>query len=237
MRIVFIADAHLKGLDDPNQHALCRFLSGIEADRVIILGDLFDFWTGFNDVVYYHYMPVLDALCSIHKRGVELTYIEGNHDFSMGPFFSEVIGVELATDHLELTIDNRRFFLAHGDTVDEDIGYRLWRGFLRSTLYRFLTTRIVHPSLTWKIARLLSRTSRTYNEKGFLINRRLRKFARERIRDGFDVVVLAHSHIAGIEEEEVNGRKGVYVNPGGWMDGWSYLVYEDGFFSLEKFSE
>jgi len=40
MKIVFIADAHLKGLKDPNQGRLVRFLESLEgADVLVMLGD------------------------------------------------------------------------------------------------------------------------------------------------------------------------------------------------------
>ena len=47
MNIVFVADAHLKGLDDPNQASLVEFFDGLDGvDLLVILGDLFDCWGG-----------------------------------------------------------------------------------------------------------------------------------------------------------------------------------------------
>ena len=79
-----MADAHLKGLSDPEQKVVTSFfnsLSGI--DRLVILGDLFDFWADSNKVALREYKPVLDSLKALVDRGVALTYIEGNHDFNM----------------------------------------------------------------------------------------------------------------------------------------------------------
>jgi UDP-2,3-diacylglucosamine hydrolase len=82
MKIIFIADCHLKGLGDPNQEALCAFLDGLfKIDKLVILGDFFDFWVGLNNVVYTEYKPVLKSLFALSESGVEIIYIEGNHDF------------------------------------------------------------------------------------------------------------------------------------------------------------
>jgi UDP-2,3-diacylglucosamine hydrolase len=235
MRVIFIADSHLKGLDDPNQKTLCAFLDGLDqVDRLIILGDLFEFWTGFNDVVYYHYFPVLTRLFALREKGTEIIYMEGNHDFFMGPFFTEVLGAEVHGDSLELDLDGNRFLLAHGDTVDKNIRYRFWRAVSRSVLFRALY-RALPPSLVWKAAGFLSKKSRIYHERALNIEAHHRTFAYRRIREGFDGVILAHTHIARLEKQEAEGRPGIFANPGSWMDGSTYLVYEGGELKLERY--
>jgi UDP-2,3-diacylglucosamine hydrolase len=234
MKVVFIADAHLKGLDDPNQKTLCAFLDGLgPLDKLVILGDLFEFWTGFNDVVYYHYFPVLASLAALRKKGTDIIYTEGNHDFFMGPFFTDVLGVEVHADPFELDLQGKRFFLGHGDTVDRNIRYAFWRALSRSLIFRALF-RVLTPSLVWKVAGFLSEKSRIYHERALGIEAHHREFTKRLIRDGFDGVILAHTHIPRLVEEG-EGRKGLYLNPGSWMDGSSYLVYEGGEFRLERY--
>lgn len=228
MKIVFVADAHLKGASDPNLKNLSAFLDGLDrVDTLVALGDLFDFWAGANERVYKEYRDVLESLLRLKKRGVKIIYLEGNHDFSMGDFFTRELGASVHPGFFEWTLDGKRVLLAHGDTVSMTRGYALWRGFLRGPAVR-LVTRVTPPGLVWKIANLLSRKSRKYNQKGNIVEERLREFARERIGAGFDTVILAHSHVAGVHKEEANGRKGTYANPGSWAGDRSYLVYEKG---------
>ncbi len=239
MKVVFIADAHLKGLDDPYQKSLCTFLDNMRnVDKLVILGDLFEFWTGFNDVVYYHYLPVLTRLLTLGQKGTEIIYIEGNHDFFMGPFFTDILGARVHANPFELDLEGKRFYLGHGDTVDRNLKYAFWRALSRSFIFRTLY-RVLTPSVIWKIAGFLSQKSRIYHERAISIEAHHRGFARERIREGFDGVMLAHTHIARLVEEEVSGikggRKGLYLNPGSWMDESTYIVYEDGKFSLERY--
>lgn len=236
MDIVFVADAHLKGLEDPNQQRLVKFLDTLPAvDALVILGDLFDFWTGFNEVVYYHYLPTCDALRRLKEKGLKIVYLEGNHDFSMGSFFTSVLGAAVYPDTFELNCDGRRMLLAHGDTISMTPGYFLWRSFLRSKTFRIIT-RIVTPGLVWKVAGFLSRKSRGYSKKGDMIEERLREFARGELHKGMDAVILAHSHVPGVYREEASGGKRVYANPGSWANDSTYLVYSNGEFTVKKFS-
>ncbi len=238
MRIVFIADAHLRGVDDENQIKLVKFLSWLadsRPDKLVILGDLFEFWTGLNGVIYSHYLPVLNGFEQLRKAGTEIIYLEGNHDFSLGGFFTGFLGARVYRDSATVELDGKRFYLAHGDMVDPSPGYSLWRGFLRSPIFRFILT-VVHPSIMWKMALMLSERGKLYPERASAIERRHREFAKRRIMNGYDVVVLAHSHIQRVEPLSTDTKKGIYANPGGWREEGHYMVYEDGEFILKKYS-
>lgn len=232
MKTVFVADAHLKGPGDPNQAALVKFLSSLKADNLVILGDLFDFWTGANRVVEGNYSPVLDELLRLNGRGANIVYVEGNHDFSMGPFFTSRLKARVIPDRGEVSIDGKRFFLIHGDTVSMTFGYRLWRAFLRSPVFRVIASAAT-PGFVWKCAMGLSKKSRKKNagyDKGARIDEGLRAFARSRLGSA-DCVVFAHSHKPGVYME----KNGIVANPGSFATDRSYLVYEKGSFRIEKF--
>ncbi len=231
MKIVFVADAHLKGIGDPNQKSLVKFLDGLDKiDYLVILGDLFDFWTGYNEIVHHNYLPVLNSLANLGKKGIKILYLEGNHDFSMGSFFTCKLGASVHSDSFDLDIDGKRVYLSHGDTVSMTFGYRLWRGFLRSLLFRFIA-RLATPAVVWKSALYLSRRSRNYSKGSEPVDSLLRDFAKKKIESGFSAVVMAHSHIAGVYRE----GNGYYANPGPWAGRKSYLVYNDGEFRLRSF--
>ncbi|MBI5560665.1 MAG: UDP-2,3-diacylglucosamine diphosphatase [Deltaproteobacteria bacterium] len=235
MRAVFIADAHIRGLDDPNQKTLCEFLDSFyndTPDKVIVLGDLMDFWTGFNDVVYYHYLPLLSALSRLGGKGVEIIYLEGNHDFSMGKFFTDVVRARVYPGACELALDGKRIFLCHGDMVDMRPGYRILRGLLRSVFFKTLT-KILPPSVIWKAAALFSETSKALRYEG--IERELKKFASTKVLEGYDMAVFGHSHIPALDTEESGKGTGGYANPGSFSADRSYLVYEGGRFRLERY--
>lgn len=236
MNIVFISDGHFSGLDDPNQADLVKFLDSLEnIGALAILGDLFDFWTGSNRVVEKNYRPALDALERVKKRGIDIIYLEGNHDFSMGPIFTERLKASVHNEFLELRVGDARFLLGHGDTVSMTTGYRVWRAFLRGPFFKLIAF-AARPSGVWAIANKLSRRSRkkTGAKRENTTEKALREFAKARIKDGFDGVMLGHSHEAGVHEEVVNGKKGVYANPGSWAGGRTYLFYDGTEFSVRR---
>ena len=243
MRAVIIADAHIKGLDDPAQSSLAAFLATVASgkgetgrpDYLIVLGDLFDFWAGVNPIVYNRYLPLLSALKEVSESSIKIIYLEGNHDFNMGRFFTEELGADVYPRHCELSLDGTRAYLAHGDAVDQSLDYTLWRWFVRSPFMRALI-RVLPSSVSIGIADLISKRSRgKAAERGRAIEVRLKAFARRRIASGFGAVCLAHSHMAAYDELDSGGTSGVYANPGDWAEDASYLLYEDKTFTVKYF--
>jgi UDP-2,3-diacylglucosamine hydrolase len=238
MKMVFIADGHLLGEGDPNQAALVKFLDSLRADTLAVMGDLFDFWTGSNTVARVQYRPVLDAFIRLRKRGTKIMYFEGNHDFSMGPFFTVELKAKVFVDTSIIELGGKKFLLGHGDTVDMTVGYRLWRAYLRSPIFGFLAA-IVTPSGVWAIANRLSKKSRKRAQpsKENFVESKLRGYARAEVGKGADFVVLGHSHEPGVNMLESGGRRGVYANPGSWARDKSYLVFDGKAFRVEIWRE
>ncbi len=238
MRIVFIADSHAKGPDDQSQKQLSRFLEALSnnpPERLVILGDLFDFWIGTSGFIYYRYLPVLAPLLKLRKLGTEITYLEGNHDFSLGPFFTEFLGADVHPDSTELSLDGKRIFLSHGDIVDRSVRYRLWRGFLRSPFSKALVM-MLPAWVLFRIASSLSRKSRTYRESAPHVEKALKDFAMELAKSNYDGCVMAHSHMASIETFKNNGKNFTYSNAGSFGNDGAYITYENGAFRLERYS-
>ncbi len=231
MKIIFLADAHLKGGGDADETELLKFLDTLNGvEYLVIMGDLFDFWIGRNKIARARHRAVLQALKGVRERGVRIIYVEGNHDFAMGGFFTKELGVRLVEGEAICTLDNRKFYLSHGDMVEMTDGYRRWRGFLRSPLFTFLTM-VLPSSLVWSIAARLSERSRSYDTKGAGLDKGLMNFADKKIAEGAEIVVMAHSHMAGVHKL----GKGIYANPGGWQDERTYLAYEKGRIEVKKY--
>ncbi|MFQ5480221.1 MAG: UDP-2,3-diacylglucosamine diphosphatase [Thermodesulfobacteriota bacterium] len=231
MKIIFLGDAHLKGEGEAAETELVEFLYTLkDLDYLVILGDLFDFWTETNTVARSRYGAVLRTLKEVKEHGVKIIYAEGNHDFAMGGFFTKELGARVVEGEAVLTLDNKRFYLSHGDTVGMTKGYRRWRGFLRSPFCSFLM-RVMPSEVVWSIAMRLSGRSRSYNTKGPQLDKRLSEFAAQRIEGGVDIVVMGHSHMAGVHKI----GNGTYANPGGWQGERTYLVYENGKIEVKKY--
>src|SRR3989338_3165726 len=159
---LFLSDLHLQGRDDPRQKRLIDFLEAHqgEIETLVIAGDLFDFWIGYHNVVYSQYLPLLSKLEDLARNGTQIVIFEGNHDFFLGPYFTEVLGAAVYPGPAPLHVGNYRVWVCHGDQLDPRvIGYRILRWILRTPLVRW-GARFLHPDLLWKIGQWASRTSR-----------------------------------------------------------------------------
>ncbi len=236
MRDIFIADAHLLDPTDENYRLLLVFL---EAQRgqvrnLFLMGDIFEFWVGYRHAVFAPYVPILEALRQMREAGAQIIYVEGNHDFHMGPYFEQTLSCQVLPDGGAFQIDGRRIYIAHGDLVNpQDKGYRLLRRVLRSAPLRWLMA-LLPPDWTWGIARWassLSNKSHATKQERWVPRQMLLAHAKERFDEGYSAVVTGHFHAP---LHEVKGQ-GTILALGDWIDQYSYGVYEDGKFWLESY--
>jgi UDP-2,3-diacylglucosamine hydrolase len=232
MKVVFFSDAHLSNEQPDRTRTIVSAVRDIsaDADMVVILGDLFEFYHGFGTYVYPFYAEVVDLLRNMaSKRPVY--FIEGNHEFGMGVFFESHTGVK-CVDSLSINIDGKKVFVSHGD----EIGSPVLRTILKSR-FTYFAMNLLGPERTWKIAMacrpLLSKSHKSFNEKTF---NRFRQYGKKKLGEGYDAVIMAHSHMADIREQRQNGKIRIYMNTGDLIESSSYGVYvsETGF-SVERF--
>lgn len=123
-QIYFISDAHLgsRALQHRRTHErrLVNFLEKIKekASAVYMLGDMFDFWFEYKEVVPKGYTRFLGKISELTDMGVEVHYFTGNHDMWMGDYLEKECGVILHRQPCTLEIDDKIFYLAHGDGLD-----------------------------------------------------------------------------------------------------------------------
>jgi UDP-2,3-diacylglucosamine hydrolase len=239
MTTYFISDVHL-GLGDrkaerEKENQLLGFLNHAlpDAEALCIVGDLFDFWFEYRTVIPKGFHRTLTAIQLFTDRRVPVHYLAGNHDFWMGDFFSEELGVHLYRDPVELPLGGKRVYLHHGDGLaPNDLGYRLIKPVLRNPwsirLYRWL-----HPDLGVPLARGSSQSSREYTSgKKFGEGEGMAAFASTRIREGIDIVVMGHRHTPEIVAME----GGTYVNLGDWITHRTYAALTGGVITLQEWT-
>ncbi len=235
----FVSDAHL-GVDKPEierlkERELIRFLDLVCSDgkQLFILGDLFDFWFEYRTVIPKGYHRLLAKLSELVDKGIEVSYLAGNHDFWLGNFFKDEIGMRVYADPFSITLGNSKFFLHHGDGLgDGDLGYRILKRILRNRLNVWLYSWL-HPDLGVRLARFSSRKSRNYtSQKDYGEVDGMRKFASEKIAEGFHYVIMGHNHKPVYEK--IGG--GAYVNLGDWISHFTYGVYDGESFRLVEWN-
>jgi UDP-2,3-diacylglucosamine hydrolase len=217
MKRLFISDAHLTGLQDPNQALLVDLLMKTNADEVYFLGDVFHFWWGQPGFRDPEFEPFLSAIESLRERLVPCFWVRGNHDFHLGPVLEEDLGVVVA-DRFRLTIAGAEVLLVHGDEADRSFGYRLTKAVLRGRLFAWLMNRL-SPGGIKTLGRRMAGTSRDHmgSNAGLILAQK--EWAEKQHQDGVDVVVLGHSHAPGISQL----ASGILVNLGDFVQAHTYL--------------
>jgi UDP-2,3-diacylglucosamine hydrolase len=236
----FFADAHLGtesvALEAHREARLRDFLRAVSerATRLYIMGDLFDFWFEYRTAIPRRFFEILGTLRDVRDMGVQITYLAGNHDFWLGTFMTETLGIHFHDGALPLTLQGRRLWLHHGDgLVGGDIGYRLLKKVLRNPMSNFLY-RCIHPDLGIPFAHYVSRWSRrTRGHLPLSTERLVREIAAPRFAEGYDAVLIGHFHRP--YELRENGRD--FVVLGDWIDDFSYAVLEDGRLRVETWPD
>jgi UDP-2,3-diacylglucosamine hydrolase len=230
--VLIASDAHL-GASPPGQER--AFLAWLErapdiASRIILNGDLFDFWYEYRTGTTRGHGAVLDALRRAVDAGVPVTLVGGNHDWWAGSRLRDATGVDLLHEPEILVLAGRRALLAHGDGLGRgDVGYRLLRAILRGRATR-LAFRTLPPSVGDRIGRIVSRTERKGEAWGPAQEARscaLAAWAEAALLADpeLELVLLGHTHLPLLKEV----RKGQwYVNTGDWLVHRSYVVLEHG---------
>ncbi len=225
----FFSDVHL-GMslaksERIKERRLLAFLDHVatSAERLVIVGDLFDFWFEYRTVVPRGYTRVLCALSHLRDLGKEIHYVAGNHDFWMRNFLADELGIQVHFDALELRLSGKRFFILHGDGVRRgDRTYRLLKRIFRHPVNIFLYS-LLHPDLGIPLAKWVASLSRHRarvaelpDESDYI------QLALEKFEQGFDYAIFGHLHYPSYQ---VFGEK-VYLNLGDWITHFTYGEFD-----------
>lgn len=257
----FFSDVHL-GLRDREtekikERKLVDFLESIrkDAEKIYIVGDLFDCWIEYRKVVPKGYYRTLAKLNEIAESGVEVNFFSGNHDFWLNTYLRDDVGLKLHNDYLETELDGKKFFITHGDGLSKgDTGYKIIKKILRNRLNQFLYS-LIHPDIGVWLAEGSSKKSRLHTDDrskdmygssnndsnnngsgktGSYGSGGMRQFAEKKISEGFDFVIMGHIHKPSDNEIKTASNPGRYITLGDWISNFTYGEYSNGKFELKK---
>jgi UDP-2,3-diacylglucosamine hydrolase len=120
----------------------CLFFDFLErhaksADRLYILGDLFEYWAGDDDLADPFNQAIAAALLGLAQTGVAIFVMHGNRDFLLGAGFCRAAGVTLLTDPARINLSGQPTLLLHGDTLcTDDLDYQQFRAQVRDPAWQ-----------------------------------------------------------------------------------------------------
>lgn len=140
----FASDLHLGSPyhDDPRaaERRFVRWLHSIEpeAKRLILVGDIFDYWYEYRQVVPRGFTRTIGLLGEMADEGVEIHFFTGNHDIWISDYLPTEIGCTLHREAATMDLEGHRFFIAHGDEYAPSRAYAITRAIFHSRVCQFL---------------------------------------------------------------------------------------------------
>lgn len=167
-KIYFASDFHL-GYPD-HQTSLTRerkvvaWLDSIKSDAqvVFLVGDIFDFWFEYKNVVPKGFVRLLGKLAELSDSGIEIIVFAGNHDIWMFDYFTKELGIKVYREFQEYSVNSNQlavgsqpqnqsqitnnqqerlpspitsFYVVHGDGLGPgDFGYKYLKKVFESKL-------------------------------------------------------------------------------------------------------
>ncbi|MGI6048209.1 MAG: UDP-2,3-diacylglucosamine diphosphatase [Petrimonas sp.] len=242
-KVYFVSDAHLgsKMHTDSvkSERKLCRWLDFAcqDAQAIYLLGDIFDYWFEYKTVVPRGFTRLLGKLSEITDSGIDVHFFIGNHDIWLTDYLQNECGLNIHRKPLITEIFGKKFFIAHGDGLDDDSkSFRLLRKIFHNKFLRKCFSAI-HPRWTIPLAHAWSNKSRETGEINDFLgedNEYLIQFAKQEIKrtPDIDYFVFGHRHI--LLDFPLNEKSHV-INIGDWIQLFSYAVFDGTEMKLKKF--
>lgn len=242
----FISDLHLGAsyLDNKEceQRVVC-WLDQIkhDAQRLILLGDVLDYWFEYRHVVPRGHVRFLGKLAELSDLGVEIHWFTGNHDIWIFDYLPAELGITLHRHNTTMEIDGHKFFLSHGDDVGErPAGFRFIQWLFRNKVAQWCYSWI-HPDLTMILAHKWSASSRKKNQdtkEAFFKGENqepLVRFAKQYIKENdVEYLIFGHRHIL---LDLMISRNSRMVILGDWINHFSYAVFDGKNLVIELFND
>ena len=241
--IYFSSDNHLGA---PNySDSLIReklFISWLEkiktdAQVIFLLGDLFDFWFEYYKSVPKGFTRVLGKLAELSDSGIKIYFFVGNHDYWTRNYFQKEIGMEVLKKPTEFKINNKLFFIGHGDGLGPgDFKYKFLKRIFRNPLFIFLF-RINYPWFGIPLGNFFSRKNKILSGNNIKFiskeNEILYHFCKKKLNvKHYDFFVFGHRHLPLKIEL---GNNSYYFNTGDWINHYSFLHFKDDSLELKYF--
>ncbi|HEO70755.1 MAG TPA: UDP-2,3-diacylglucosamine diphosphatase [Candidatus Hydrogenedentes bacterium] len=247
MAVLFVADVHLDAGPAGRERmadfvAFLRRIDSSSVNRLVLLGDLFDFWFEYHHVIFSGYFEVLRAFAELRDQGMAFDLLCGNHDFWAGRFLENELGFKIHRGAAKVELGGLNVLMMHGDGLNpRDWGYRAYKRIARAR-WAIALFRLLHPDRAMALARGVSRSSRRLtlpaDESASGETLALRAFAKDALAKGdADVVILGHAHYPLREEHPTPKGTGLYINAGDWLSHHSYVLWDGEDFHLHVADE
>lgn len=244
-KVFFASDFHL-GIDtgissSERELMIVNWLSEIEneASEIYLLGDIFDHWFDYREVVPKGFTLILGKLKYLRLKGIPIYFFTGNHDMWIFDYFEKELDIPTYRNAVIRQILGKCFYLAHGFGLENaKLSERLMKKMFSSPFFQWLYARI-HPNTGISIMKYFSRMSR--NSHGEYVQSfdpetdQMLALAEDiqKKNKQIDYFVFGHRHIP--IQIKMSKNKAEFINIGDWITNFTYGVFDGNEFKIERF--
>ena len=224
---LFISDLHLATERPRIVEQFFSFAGGAAAGAhaLYVLGDLFEYWVGDDDLDDPLNRSVAEAFSNLAANGTAIYFMHGNRDFLVGGGFARRASARLLQDPVTVDLHGTPTLLMHGDTLcTDDVEYQKFRAYARNpqNQARFLALPVAARRAEMTALRLKSESAK--QDKSAEIMDVNPEAVEQALREaGYPRLIHGHTHRPARHVHRVDGRECERWVLGDWYDTGSYL--------------
>ena len=227
----FGSDFHFGAPDEATSRAreelVLRWFDDImpTADAIFLLGDVFDFWFEYKDVIPKGHTRIFAKFAELKEKNIPVYYFTGNHDMWVKNYFADEFGFTILRKQQLFVLNGKRYLIGHGDGLGKgDYGYKFIKKLFAFKPNVWLYG-LLPPRQAFAIANYFSHKSRAMTSASEAVmtspeNERLFVYASEMVKEmDIDGFIYGHRHLP--LDLPLN-EKSRYLNIGDWLTHNSY---------------
>jgi len=228
---LFISDLHLCASRPHITAAFITFLqqTATKANALYILGDLFEYWAGDDDIGEEFHQQIITAFKTLADTGVEIFFMHGNRDFLIAENFCLASKVTLLQDPSMIKLYGQKILLSHGDDLcTDDVAYQQFRAQVRDKKWQanFLSQPLQARKKQIEAIRMHSEQEKSQKSAAIMdvnadaVTALLTKYQP-------DVLIHGHTHRPNRHIMYLNGKSITRWVLGDWYEQGSYLICDE----------
>ena len=241
-KVYFVSDFHLGAPDTQKSHErekkIIQWLDFIKptAEKIFLLGDIFDFWYEWNNVIPKGFVRFLGKLAELKDYGIEIYFFTVNHDLWAYSYLETEIGIKIIQNPMEIVIQQTKIFLGHGDGLGpKDYKYKILKKIFTNKIAQFFFSKLLHPDFAIWLGKKWSLSRDAYNRDPKFLGEQewLIQYCREKLKTTTpNYFIFGHRHCQAFFPLT---PKTTYINTGVWFKNCPYAELDNGKISLKNF--
>lgn len=226
---LFISDLHLCASRPHITNAFLSFLqdTAVKANSLYILGDLFEYWAGDDDIDDLFHQQIITAFRNLATSGIKTYFMHGNRDFLITQNFCDTAKITLIQDPTLIELHGKKILLSHGDGLcTDDVAYQTFRRQVRDDKWQseFLSQSLLIRKQ--QVEAIRSRSEQEKSQKSALIMDVNTEAVNTLLREHHypELLIHGHTHRPNQHSIKLDGHNITRWVLGDWYEQGSYLA-------------